>query len=375
MRTRKYEGAEEDHERDAMIESIHIRNFQSHKDTTLDLSGGVNVIVGSSDSGKSAILRALNWLVFNRPSGDDFRSDWGGDTIVSASFAMADQLSQSVSRIRTKKDNMYSVEDGVDFRAMNKGVPIEVDEIIRIREVNVQRQLDSPYLLSLSPADVARHFNSVAHLEDIDETLRRALGMARDNQQSYRAREDEAARLREELETYKDIEDRERDVAKIENANREKKLLWDSHSSISGIIEAYRIADDAIKPIAKLLESKDRVIVLARKVAAIDVTQKKRSEINRIGKALTQATKSVEMYESIAGAETEANRIKGLEDDQEEKKTKLTEIDTIINQIQDHGQAIAHYESTVVELEAELPEVCPTCGSKLNHGQKTGQRT
>ena len=63
-----------------MIQSLHIKNLQSHKDSHLDFCEGVNVIVGPSDSGKSAILRALRWIVKNRPQGDVLRSHWGGET-------------------------------------------------------------------------------------------------------------------------------------------------------------------------------------------------------------------------------------------------------------------------------------------------------
>ena len=61
-----------------MIQSLQINNFQSHKYSVMELHKGVNVIIGPSDSGKTTILRALRWLVWNRPSGDAFRSDWGG---------------------------------------------------------------------------------------------------------------------------------------------------------------------------------------------------------------------------------------------------------------------------------------------------------
>ncbi|MFR9297315.1 MAG: AAA family ATPase, partial [Aedoeadaptatus pacaensis] len=43
------------------IEKIILVNFQSHVYSELSLSRGVNVIVGPSDSGKTAIMRALRW--------------------------------------------------------------------------------------------------------------------------------------------------------------------------------------------------------------------------------------------------------------------------------------------------------------------------
>lgn len=54
------------------IKSIEIENFQSHKYSKLDFSERLNVIVGPSDNGKSAIIRALKWVLFNEPKGTDF---------------------------------------------------------------------------------------------------------------------------------------------------------------------------------------------------------------------------------------------------------------------------------------------------------------
>lgn len=54
------------------ITKVKIENFQSHEDTEFDLSPGVNLIVGSSEGGKSAILRAINFALHNEPRGDDF---------------------------------------------------------------------------------------------------------------------------------------------------------------------------------------------------------------------------------------------------------------------------------------------------------------
>ena len=46
---------------------IWFKNISNHKDTVIDLDGGLNVIVGDSDSGKSAIIEGLGALVYNEP--------------------------------------------------------------------------------------------------------------------------------------------------------------------------------------------------------------------------------------------------------------------------------------------------------------------
>ena len=55
-----------------MIDSITLKNFQSHINTKLVFSKGINVIVGRSNSGKTACLRGINLVNSNRPLGTDF---------------------------------------------------------------------------------------------------------------------------------------------------------------------------------------------------------------------------------------------------------------------------------------------------------------
>ena len=59
-----------------MIKKIIIENYQSHKKTIIELNTGVNAFIGDSDSGKSAAMRAINWVNSNRPLGEGFISDW-----------------------------------------------------------------------------------------------------------------------------------------------------------------------------------------------------------------------------------------------------------------------------------------------------------
>jgi len=107
-----------------MIDSMHIKNFQSHKDSHLDFHPGVDVIVGPSDSGKTAIIRALRWLVWNRPTGDAVRSWWGGDTEVSLSLPTS-----SISRIKGK-ENQYTL-NGLVFKAIGTDVPEEISKELK----------------------------------------------------------------------------------------------------------------------------------------------------------------------------------------------------------------------------------------------------
>ena len=67
-----------------MIKQARIRCFQSHRDTTLNFGSGVNIIVGEgNDIGKTAIKRAIELVITNRPLGTNFISNFqDGPTII-----------------------------------------------------------------------------------------------------------------------------------------------------------------------------------------------------------------------------------------------------------------------------------------------------
>ena len=59
-----------------MIKSVSIQNFEAHEDTTVHFGEGMNSIVGLSNSGKSAIIRALMVVVDNEWSKEMVRTGY-----------------------------------------------------------------------------------------------------------------------------------------------------------------------------------------------------------------------------------------------------------------------------------------------------------
>ena len=57
-----------------MIKSVSIQNFEAHEDTTVEFGEGMNSIVGLSNSGKSAIIRAMMVVVDNEWSKEMVRT-------------------------------------------------------------------------------------------------------------------------------------------------------------------------------------------------------------------------------------------------------------------------------------------------------------
>ena len=66
-----------------MIEELHLKNCQSHKDSILKFSPGLNIITGDTDSGKSAIIRGLDKICYNSMTSKELISHWSKSLFIS----------------------------------------------------------------------------------------------------------------------------------------------------------------------------------------------------------------------------------------------------------------------------------------------------
>lgn len=180
------------------IKRLTVENFQSHRRTVIDFApaGQLTIIVGRSRSGKTAIIRALRWLLYNDPRGVAVPSknaapvedEKSGYCRVGASFirVMVEMESgHTVIRERTSTTNRYKIitqdEDKPQvFEGFGDGVPLEVQEITGVRPIkigdlevnlNLSEQLDGPFLgtKAVSAPARAKVLGKLAGTEEIDQ--------------------------------------------------------------------------------------------------------------------------------------------------------------------------------------------------------------
>ena len=239
-----------------MIKSIEIKNFQSHKDTKLDFLPGVNIIVGTSDSGKTVIIRALKWVAKNRPSGDAFRSNWGGDTEV---VLKVDDT--KVIRRRTKTKNEYQIEEMV-LKVPKTDVPKEVEDVLNIDEINLQGQFDSSFLLSATSGEVANHFNKIANFEKIGQTIQTIrLDLLQYNRDLGFSKE-RLIELREGIKEFEYIPDFEKDLVIVEVSLKRFKQLENELDALQSFKEKLQEIQGERPVLVNLIDLEEQVSVL-----------------------------------------------------------------------------------------------------------------
>lgn len=257
-----------------MINSLTIKNFQSHKKNKLVFDKGINMIIGQTDAGKSGIIRALSWGITNKPSGEEFRSDWGGLTRVSIKLD-----DKKIDRVKGTNRNTYNLKwEGKhsEFKSFGQDVPKDIKELVNFSPLNMAGQFDSPFLLSVSGGEVAKYLNKIVQLDKIDLSLTNINRVLRQEQTELRYKEKELREVEEKLGEFHWIQEAEGQLVALEAAQSkmsDKKGKANELSDLLKVLKEYDAKLDVVWETSQHKEVVDKLIreqeeVIARRQAA-----------------------------------------------------------------------------------------------------------
>lgn len=397
-----------------MIDKVEIKNIQSHKNSELEFVPGINVIIGSSNNGKSAILRALCWAVYNRPLGiEALCSHWNLDkkgNIINPMSVKVYKGKKILERKKTKNENQYLLNDE-ELNAVRTDVPKQASDFFKLSETNIQNQQDSPFLLSLSNGEVAKYFNRIANLDVIDNVLSNAESKRREIKKDI----DNNGKLIEELlkkhEKYSWLKEAEKAVSAYEKALRTKEEIEQKLSEINFEIEKYNSYEDRVQSFKKVLKNKKTVARLKEfsisiseinsKVNDIKSSISEHKEILNKYLRISKFEKSKVLVDKIKACLNEGCEIKGkladmnsdlsiykenemfaklnftnelkiisklTNDSSKDLEIEFGNLNAGIEKYNSANTRIKDYGKELIFLKKKLPEVCPLCGSKMKNG-------
>jgi DNA repair protein SbcC/Rad50 len=190
-----------------MIEHIQIRNWQSLRALNLDL-GRLNVIVGPSSSGKTALMRALRAITSNMRGATAITR---GQRSTAITVRTAEH---QVTLERTETVGTYRLVDlttGAEktFTKLAGAVPAAISAALGIDptphgtiSLHFAGQFDRPYLLDDSGAAVARVLGELTNVTRLLEAVREANRRRNTHAAQLRVREADLAALREQAQAF-----------------------------------------------------------------------------------------------------------------------------------------------------------------------------
>ena len=234
-----------------MLKKQTTKNYQSHDETVLEFCPGINAIVGRTQAGKTAILRALLWLMNNRPRGFRFHKHF-------ATEPTEVELETSSCIVKREKGNKTDSGsyylDGKKFSGFGSSVPEEITEALNLSEVNIQQQLEQPFLITASPPEVARVINKAIRLEDSAQWITELNSGVNAGNREVRRLKDEIGETEEELKEYIDLEKIETEIEKLKAIDQDIELLEEQEQELETFIIEIGNRTDAISSMNKRIK-------------------------------------------------------------------------------------------------------------------------
>ena len=365
-----------------MIKSISIKNYQSHKDTFIPLKDGLNVITGASDSGKSVILRAFRWVLYNRPLGDEIRNwDTKNDDSVCVEITTNENI--IVGKERKKKKNIYYIiENGNKqiFEAVGQDVPEQIIKALGVTDINIQSQHDKYFLLDsgISAGEVAKRFNEMVGLDVIDKTFKNF-------NSNISAIKGEKEQSEKDIKTYtqkiKELSFIDIYLPQFEALQNKKKAIeqkQEKEVTIYSLVEKIKNIHALQSKLRATISFEDKINRLINKQQEITLKTEKYNNIQALFNNGVKIENELFLFKILTNYEIKTKRltekIKGIG----LRKEKISFIENKIHSLKNIQSLMIGLKDKVKENTSQLNKllkqikICPFCGTsltqdKINH--------
>ena len=263
-----------------MISKIDIKNFQAHRQLTLELDPKLTTITGPSDTGKSSVIRAVRWALLNVPVSSLIHDGCKKATVrieVDGQVVIRERGSENVYRL-----------DGEEYKAFRTHVNHPIADLVNLHDVNFQGQHDPIYWFSSSAGDVCRQLNAVVNLDVIDKTLSEATRIFNRAKTLAEQAAETLAKSVADRDRLSWVGEADQDYRQVESLESRRKFFRDQR-------------DDLAQAVAKTKQAGDRAAKarnIAEKAASVA------SKAGRAGRAYKQTCQLRGLLDAVSRADT-----------------------------------------------------------------------
>jgi chromosome segregation ATPase len=357
-----------------MLQELELINFQGHVHSYFEFHPRFNVIRGTSNHGKSSIIRSILWALENEPYGIDYLN-WDKDVKDGFETHMGFE-DGSISRIKNKKFNGYRFNthsiDDTTLEALRADVPSEIRDVTYMDRYNIRGQDDGYFLLQDSAGNVARQLNEKSGLEDIDKVDKISKGLLDEFKTQLRFSKEELEKhnkRKEFLDTFKQfkkpIQDLDDKFEELDDVNKRLKSLTSIRDNLCSIetemskLEKVLEHGDDIKVISNLLNRRLKISSkwtslrlalndidkLDTKIEHVLIELEMSPVINDLNLLINEREETINNWKYIQFTKT---AIENIEDELGKKEVEIKELDKFLGDLEKKLDGI---------------EYCPVCGA------------
>jgi DNA repair ATPase RecN len=250
------------------IESLHIENFQSYKNETIHFKPGLNLLLGSSDCGKSAILRAISFVFYNYPRSNTIIHNGEKEVKVSVKFSDG----TVVTRIRGDR-NAYFAQDKngkkYSFDKIDKSIPEEIKNLLNNPPedefngfISYADQFSPMFLVDLSPTDLPRSLSNLTGIEILEECAKQLMQNYKLLDKQIKLQENDYIQLLDEYHSYDCVEDCQNQMMSINDSLDKYNQLCEHLEKLQHFdLNLEDVSEKDIFDLEKIIKKLDNVLV------------------------------------------------------------------------------------------------------------------
>jgi len=336
-----------------MLSRVVLRNFQGHKRLAVDFDPSVTTIIGPSDKGKSAVLRAIKWVCLNQPAGNDFLHH--GAKRVSVTLIID---GTKVKRSHSNGKNVYKLNKQT-YTAFGREVPEPVADFLRISNINFQGQHDAPFWFSETAGQVSRRLNQIVDLEIVDHALSHLGAELRASRTIETDRKEQLSKAKIARKALSYVNQIQTDFMKLKQQGAIAAKNAHTSRVLNDLVEQVSEAEKKVSGTSHRLESTKIVCTageLARKAGAtVDSLGKLVSGIEGSAKIVGQYVPDIEFLTVALVIRNQTRR-------------QWNSLGAALSAIENKQNTTDYMASSLIEAKNKLAEItkerCPLCGQK-----------
>lgn len=298
---------------EAYVTKIVLENFQSHGYTELDCSRELNIFVGESRQGKTAVLRAFQWVYENKPSGRRIIKTGEDYAKVTLYLSNGYVISRYMERKQNGKNGYYITDPATGETSFHNTkilpevqkllgyTPFVIDSDLQFN-LNFMKQGAGWFLIGdqFTAPVRAKIIGAIYGTQYADAVSRELDADEKRIHEKIRECQSEIGSLDEQIQAYRYLEELGNTISRVEHLLKEVEELKQRKEKILSLLQKRRQLEEVIEENQRVLSRLNHIEQLLFMFEQLKLDVAKRNQlVHLIEKRTEIATKYRLLEESL----------------------------------------------------------------------------
>ena len=374
------------------IKTITLINFQNHKHSKFDLTNGINLLVGSSDSGKTAVARAIDFVIYNNSEGNDYVHIGEKHATVEIEFIDGAFIRRTKGDRLNKVEYRYAEDEDLHcWVAFSTTYPEDVVKFLGnppksklLGAMSYSNQSNKNFLVDLPETQIPGVISDLIGVSDLEESAILLSSKVKAMDSEIKSIDRDIVNIQKQLdEDYIDLDEKVEKATKIKNLISESSKIEKEKLLVKNYQDKYNTVRIRANDSRKEKEKAEKIIeILSEKIDNLKTIEEELVDKKNISNtyenytiSISDIEKTVKKYKTISDgnfkklvetAETFKTNMKSLNDMNGNVETVEADISDCKNEISNLNNKIKETKKKINDLVVEIKEkgyYCETCGT------------